>query len=435
MNVNSLKYNRIFAVVLAAVLVAVSCCSIVTVPIFGATSVMVGQASKGESGSYNQTAGDQTGKEVYVSAWNHNSTTRHWSLVARANDTKVRAKIAQTVMDACNNEHVGYDRADGDIKSFYLALQAAGWDASKIAVDCETTCTPLIAAAINAAGIKCDAVISAAKFKSLFTTGALSNYFKVYTSSDYTASSSKLVAGDILITYYTTGDKTYSHGAVVVSSPNAASGNASNRSAFKPSGVSNIGCVVGKSYVTTTELNVRYGPATTYSIKKRADLSSDGKKNALDGTYAVLKSGTTVTCIAVHGNWIEIPSGWICGYSNGQAHLSGVAPVLTAASSTAKTASTKTVKTTTKSSTTVTVKKGKNYKLKKTLYVRKGPGTNYAAKKRSSLSASAKKYAVKNIKSAKFKKGTVVTCLEKKGNWMRIPSGWVCCKKGNVANA
>lgn len=48
-----------------------------------------------------------------------------------------------------------------------------------------------------------------------------------------------------------------------------------------------------------------------------------------------------------------------------------------------------------------------NYKTKTNLNVRSGAGTNYKIKKI-------------------YKKGTVFTALEIKGNWARTPSGWVC---------
>ena len=55
-------------------------------------------------------------------------------------------------------------------------------------------------------------------------------------------------------------------------------------------------------------------------------------------------------------------------------------------------------------------------------------------KKRSALTSNAKRYAKSGTK-AMLKKNTVVTCLQIKGDWMKIPSGWMCCKAGNVSNA
>ena len=84
---------------------------------------------------------------------------------------------------------------------------------------------------------------------------------------------------------------------------------------------------------------------------------------------------------------------------------------------------------TTKTSTTKYVV-GKNYKLQCAMNVRKGPGTKYGKVKRSSLSKSAKKCSYAG-KYAVFKKGTVVTCKKVSGNWMKVPSGWICIKEGN----
>ena len=74
---------------------------------------------------------------------------------------------------------------------------------------------------------------------------------------------------------------------------------------------------------------------------------------------------------------------------------------------------------------------GENYYLAKTLNVRTGPGINYKNVKRKNLTKDAKKHATKSS-DARLKKGTEVTCLEVKGTWMRIPSGWICCKPGNI---
>lgn len=73
---------------------------------------------------------------------------------------------------------------------------------------------------------------------------------------------------------------------------------------------------------------------------------------------------------------------------------------------------------------------GKNYKLVENMKVRTGPGTNYRWKKRSELTTDGKNHSVAG-KNAVLRAGTVVTCLEYKNNWMRIPSGWVCCREGN----
>ena len=80
---------------------------------------------------------------------------------------------------------------------------------------------------------------------------------------------------------------------------------------------------------------------------------------------------------------------------------------------------------------TIKYKAGKNYTLKMVLNVRTGPGKNFPNVKRKNLTKDGKKHATKS-KYGRLKKGTVVTCLKVKGEWMRIPSGWICCKPGNL---
>lgn len=84
---------------------------------------------------------------------------------------------------------------------------------------------------------------------------------------------------------------------------------------------------VGRTYVLNANMKVRTGAGTSYRQKNFSELSVDGKKNALSGTYAVLKKGTRVTCKKVtksgSGTWIQIPSGWVCAIaSNGTVYIS-----------------------------------------------------------------------------------------------------------------
>lgn len=74
---------------------------------------------------------------------------------------------------------------------------------------------------------------------------------------------------------------------------------------------------------------------------------------------------------------------------------------------------------------------GETYTLQDYMNVRTGPGTNHSIKQVSELTADGKKHATRSSGNATLKKGTEVTCLEILGNWMRIPSGWVCCKQGS----
>ena len=74
---------------------------------------------------------------------------------------------------------------------------------------------------------------------------------------------------------------------------------------------------VGEDYKLQDNMKVRTGAGTSYRQKKRSELTADGKKHALSGTYACLKKSTVVTCQKVvkktNGDiWLKIPSGYVC---------------------------------------------------------------------------------------------------------------------------
>lgn len=86
----------------------------------------------------------------------------------------------------------------------------------------------------------------------------------------------------------------------------------SSAAAEKTTSTKKVTYSTGKTYTLQANMKVRAGAGTNYRQKKRSELSADGKKHAQAGTYAVLKKGTKVTCLAIKGDWIKIPSGWVC---------------------------------------------------------------------------------------------------------------------------
>ena len=80
------------------------------------------------------------------------------------------------------------------------------------------------------------------------------------------------------------------------------------------------------TYTLTTAVKVRKGAGIKYAWKKRSQLTDNGKANAKDGIYAVLKSGTVVTVkqvkkISDKEFWGKIPSGWIALMYNGARYV------------------------------------------------------------------------------------------------------------------
>lgn len=73
---------------------------------------------------------------------------------------------------------------------------------------------------------------------------------------------------------------------------------------------------------------------------------------------------------------------------------------------------------------------GVKYKLKTALKVRAGASTKKAWLKRTDLDEVLIKSA-QTGKNAVLNEGTKVTCEKMKGNWMKISTGWICCKSGS----
>ena len=100
-----------------------------------------------------------------------------------------------------------------------------------------------------------------------------------------------------------------------VSSGSSSSGSSSSGS---------TGYKVGSTYTTQVELKVRTGAGTNYRVKKRSELTADGRKHDKDGD-ACLDSGTRITCQQVKkvGSdvWIKCPSGWIAAYYKGEKYV------------------------------------------------------------------------------------------------------------------
>ncbi len=84
--------------------------------------------------------------------------------------------------------------------------------------------------------------------------------------------------------------------------------------------------VVGLVYKINTALNVRTGAGKDYPVKARDELTTDGKRHANAGRYAVLRAGTQVRCLEIKDEgtarrWMRIPSGWVCARENGQVYI------------------------------------------------------------------------------------------------------------------
>lgn len=142
------------------------------------------------------TAGDQSGTEWYLRSYYRGG----WDEVLIHPDKAVREAIARVSKQGALNQYVGYDQYQR--LTFYGALKAAGWDASRIAVPCEADCSSSTAACVIAAGHLADAPKLRAVSPALTTwsigAALVAVGFKRLTGKQYLQSEDYLPAGTII---------------------------------------------------------------------------------------------------------------------------------------------------------------------------------------------------------------------------------------------
>ena len=85
---------------------------------------------------------------------------------------------------------------------------------------------------------------------------------------------------------------------------------------------------VGKTYITTQDLNIRKEPSTASDTVPYYDLTEDAKKHSFVSTNGntVLKRGTRVTVKDIKQNgtstWVRVPSGWLCAKNSKNTYVS-----------------------------------------------------------------------------------------------------------------
>ena len=210
------------------------------------SGVKVGSSSKDENGQYRGgSAGDQTGKEVYILNWYNGA----WTNVIRPKSAALAEKIAQACEKGCNNNNIGYDQYDRN--SLYREALKVGMDLSKITTPCECDCSSFVSVCCIAAGLSADIFFAG---NNMCVTGNLipacdkTGQFDVFSSTNYTKSKDYLKRGDILLSN--------GHTVIVLS-------NGDKAGQIVPIVVT---AETYKVEVTASKLNVRSGPGTNYAI-------------------------------------------------------------------------------------------------------------------------------------------------------------------------
>ena len=419
-------------------------------------------------------AGDQTTGEYTVVNW----YSRPWKCVLRYPDKRVGSEIARIAKAAAENNAIGYDQ--GERRTYFNALQAAGWEPGNIKTPCEEDCSASTLANIIAAGHK----LSIAALQSISPDGYTGNMrkalqaagFQLLTDSKYLTSSAYLLPGDVLLNdgHHTTinltqGDKT-------LTTTNSAAGSANEKTIWdflKNKGFSDyatagiMGNLNAESGLNPINLQNSYEKKFgTTDAEYTQDVDNGNYTNfAKDAagyglaqwTYwtrkqnllsAAKAAGKSIGDITVQLNYLVKE---LSGYAGVMKDLQAAGSVLEASNAFLtgfeKPANQgETVKQQRagygetyykkyaapgrdKSDATPNYQIGKTYTLQSNLYVRQTP--NGLKKNYSELSADGQKHAYKDgAGKGILKSGTVITCKETapvgSAVWIKTPSGYIC---------
>lgn len=152
-------------------------------------------------------AGDQTGKEVCIRTW----YAKPWNQFFHIDNDAVRKQFGNNMIDIAKNNNVGYDQ--GGRNTLLTQAEKVNFDFSKITVKCECDCSSEVTTALLGAIYTVLGKEAYEKAKAILVVSgncATTRTFKTrvvnlksivvvtcYTSTTYTASTTKAVFGDI----------------------------------------------------------------------------------------------------------------------------------------------------------------------------------------------------------------------------------------------
>lgn len=143
-----------------------------------------GHASGGEPGN-------QTGKELRIQPWY--KSAKGW-LVFRPKSEEVARKLVYDMTAACKNPNIGYDQKQRN--TLYNVAAKVGYDCAKVTEPCECDCSSLVRVCLAYAGLPIKDFNTASEPSRLRAT----DQFTELNEPEYTESSRRLKAGDILCT-------------------------------------------------------------------------------------------------------------------------------------------------------------------------------------------------------------------------------------------
>ena len=227
-------------------------------------------------------AGDQTGREVCTRSW----YSKPWGMVLRYRDAAVAKKARDIAIKLANSNLVGYDQNERN--SLYKQLERNGWDVDKYirsGVKTECDCSSFVYACY------CCVIAEMRGLSNAPTTVTSRNFYKshgfeVLLSSEYTASASKLLPGDLLnksgshiVMFAGTNVRVGSNASANISSCAATSGSTTWRKGSRGAAVvtlqNNLNTVMHASLTTDGVFGLNTYNALKY-FQSRDGLEADG---------------------------------------------------------------------------------------------------------------------------------------------------------------
>ena len=237
-------------------------------------AIVFGSARIDENGNISGgRAGDQTGNEVSMQGYYMHA--RGWYAL-RPKNADVAAKMATSMINACNNDNIGYDQNNRNVVSMIKKYGST----KNIAEKCETDCGNLVRGCIlEASGRDVGEFYTGNEASVLEASGLFEKRFSV-------SSSGQLYNGDVLVT------KSKGHTVIVVSG-RPRSGGSSSSGESSSAGTSNIntsycGKGIGTGTCTGNGVRVRTGAGTNYTA------------------IGSLNVGDQVEVLAKEGGWYKV---------------------------------------------------------------------------------------------------------------------------------
>ncbi|MBR6289390.1 MAG: LysM peptidoglycan-binding domain-containing protein [Acholeplasmatales bacterium] len=155
-------------------------------------ATIIGSARSDENGRISGgRPGDQNLKEVSTQNWYLHK--KGWVCI-RAKDPNQRAKIADAMQAACDNQMIGYDQYTRN--TLYNEVKNKGYDPKRCSKPVNTDCSALIRVCCCYAGI----IVPDCNTSNLKNVLKATGKFDILTDAKYTASQDYLLRGDILVT-------------------------------------------------------------------------------------------------------------------------------------------------------------------------------------------------------------------------------------------